>query len=146
MEGIILDSHSFFLLSHCKISVIYLIPIFNKTLLKFPNAWVWDIFPKEWKKSLSLYHSGAQLSKRKTIKHLSRYLCRWLLKLSNCLHQRCFVRNLKKQKSTHSIVFRAKTLFLGKGPQPFFWWKLAQFLLIWENWPHFNARKKRINL
>ena len=43
---------------------------------------------------------------------------------------------------------RAKTLFLGKGPQPFFWGKISalEFLLIWENGPLFNAREKKNKL
>ena len=50
VKNVILDSYSFCSLNHCKITVMYFFPIFNKTLLKFPISWVWVLFPKYWEK------------------------------------------------------------------------------------------------
>ena len=52
MGDVILDSYS-----HCKISVIYSLPIFNKTPLKFPILWVLVMFPKILEKIPELYES-----------------------------------------------------------------------------------------
>ena len=41
----------------------------------------------------------------------------------------------------YMYIMRAKTIFLGKGPQCFFWGKVERFLIIWENGPHFKKHK-----
>ena len=73
IEDASLDSYSLCSLYHCRVSVKYFFPIFNKTLLKSPNPWVWIMFPKYRKKSLWLI-----VSDKKTLK-LSSLLtdCGW---------------------------------------------------------------------
>jgi hypothetical protein len=53
LEDAILDNYCLHPFNHCKISVMHFFPILNKTPLKFPIPWVWVMFRKSLKKSLS---------------------------------------------------------------------------------------------